>query len=212
MLPPDFQLQLVTDHRFASHADWPEIIEQAVQGGANLVQLRDKQADNQTLIELGLAIQKKLKPYNVPLIINDRVEVAIAINADGVHLGQGDACYRQARERLGANKIIGLTINNFEQAQQADQDCIDYFGVGPVFATATKPDATAPMGLDGLSAICEVLTKPVIAIGGITPEHIKPIQQSGAAGIAVVSAIMNHPSPKYAARAISPTLTTTNTQ
>ncbi len=199
MLPRDYHLQLVTDHRFAAHREWPELIEQAVQGGVNVVQLRDKNASDESLITLGLQLKELLQLYQVPLLVNDRIEVAIAIQADGVHLGQSDYSYIEARKRLGQNKIIGLTINTIKQAQQADQTLVDYFGVGPVFQTSTKPDATQPLGLPGLKLISDELSKPVIAIGGIDFDNVTGLLANGADGVAVVSAICARPNPKKAA-------------
>jgi thiamine-phosphate pyrophosphorylase len=196
-----YSLHLVTDHLIATRDRWPALITQAIEGGVNLVQLRDKKARTRELIDLGLRLKPLLAERGIPLLVNDRVDVALAIEADGVHLGQSDMPYRIARSLLGKNKIIGLSITRMEQAIEAQAYDADYFGVGPIFSTATKPDADLPIGFEGLARIRQLLKKPIIAIGGIQWPHVLDLRRAGADGIATVSAILGADDPKESAQA-----------
>jgi thiamine-phosphate pyrophosphorylase len=196
----DLSVYLITDPALCAARGLVETAVAAVRGGATMVQLRDKAADDDTLIRQGLALKRALAGSGVPLIINDRIEVAAAIGADGIHVGQSDAAVETARQRLGPDAIVGLSIQTVAQAETLDPDSVDYVGVGPVFATVTKPDHAAPLGLDGLAHVCAACALPAVAIGGLTAAHGSAILAAGARGLAVVSAICAATDPEAAAR------------
>ena len=152
------------------------------------LQLREKQLDEDHFLEEAKKLQGLCSEYNVPFIINDNVEIALAINADGVHIGQSDMEMKEAREKLGPDKIIGVSAHTKEEALLAQAQGADYLGVGAVFSTSTKKDASA-ISKERVKAICEAVHIPVIAIGGITADNILTLKGSGICGIAVVSAI-----------------------
>jgi thiamine-phosphate pyrophosphorylase len=177
-----------------------ETVQQAVSGGVTSVQLREKSLSNHELIEIGQRLINLLPP-SVPLVINDRVEVAQALGCH-LHLGQDDAAFNQARKQLKPGQKIGLSVNNFEQALQLKHSEADYFGVGPVYHTPSKPDATNPIGIDGLEAIVETLKhKPCVGIGGLNADNARYVYEKGA-GVAVISAISQAKQPEQAAAAI----------
>lgn len=147
-----------------------------------------------------------LKPQGIPLIINDRVDIMLALNAEGVHLGQSDMPYPEARRLLNGDKIIGLTIETPAQMKQANQWQVEYVGVGPVFPTQTKSDAPQPLGLDGLASLLKLSQHPVIAIGGINAGNIVSVLNTGVQGVAVVSAISHAKEPECASRELKKTL------
>lgn len=193
---PDYSLQLVIGTENCSTRSLTEIVEAAVKGGVTLVQLREKISSTMTrdkIIASAKLLQTLLKPYQVPLIINDHVDIALEINADGVHLGQNDMTPQAAREILGPTKIIGHSISTISEAKIAQKKLhgiADYFGVGPIFTTITKQDAAPALGSTKLKKILALLSKkPVIAIGGITTENIQEILLPDIHGIAVSSAI-----------------------
>lgn len=201
------RLCLVTDRSFLRGASLSDVVAAAVDGGVTLVQLREKTLDIVTFAELGRAI-KELLPPGVPLIINDSVEVAAAVGADGLHVGQGDLPAEAARALLGPNATIGLSITAIEQMRKADVRFADYLGVGPIFASSTKPDAAAPLGLEGLALARTMTALPIVAIGGISAENATQTMAAGANGIAVVSAIMGAADAGAAARALAWNLAT----
>jgi thiamine-phosphate pyrophosphorylase len=195
------RLCLVTDRSFLRDTSLPDVVAAAVDGGVTMVQLREKTLDIVAFAELARAI-KELLPPGVPLIINDHAEVAAAVGADGLHVGQGDLLAEAARALLGPTVAIGLSITSIEQLDKADVRFADYLGVGPIFATPTKPDAAAPMGLDGLAAVRARTTLPIVAIGGISEANAAETIAAGADGIAVVSAIMGAADAGAAARGL----------
>ena len=192
------KLYLVTDRALAGGRDISDIVKEAVEGGATMVQLREKDIDTRDFIELALRLKKVLAPYGVPLIINDRVDVALAADADGVHIGQSDMPYAMARAILGPARIIGLSVENFAQIEEANGLDVDYIGVSPVFATPTKTDTAAPFGLDGLAKAVEMSVHPTVAIGGMNAGTAANVIATGTDGLAVVSAIVCAPSPRKA--------------
>lgn len=199
----DLGVYLVTDPGLCGERGVLETVLAAVQGGATMVQLRDKTASDDQLIALGRALKTALAPKGAALIINDRIEVALAVGADGLHIGQSDGDPGAARARLGQEAIIGLSVETPERACVADPSLVDYLGVGPVFATATKADHAAPLGLEGLRAICAAETRlPKVAIGGLRAEHAEQVIACGAQGLAVVSAICAAQDAAAAAQAI----------
>ena len=194
------RLYLVTDRALAGGREIEDIVRESVEGGATMVQLREKDIDTRDFIELALRLKKVLAPYGVPLIINDRVDVALASDADGVHIGQSDMPYAMARRILGPDKIIGLSVENFTQIEEANSLDVDYIGVSPVFATPTKTDTAAPFGLEGLRRAVEMSVHPTVAIGGMNASTAADVIATGTDGIAVVSAIVCAVSPRKASR------------
>ena len=192
------RLYLVTDRALAGGREIEDIVRESVEGGATMVQLREKDIDTRGFIELALRLKKVLAPYGVPLIINDRVDVALAADADGVHIGQSDMPYAMARRILGPDKIIGLSVENFAQIEEANSLDVDYIGVSPVFATPTKTDTAAPFGLEGLRRAVEMSVHPTVAIGGMNASTAADVISTGTDGIAVVSAIVCAASPRKA--------------
>lgn len=180
-----------------------ETVAAAVRGGVTAVQLRDKQATDADLVDQGRALKAVLAGTGVPLIVNDRVDVALAVGADGVHLGQSDAGVRAARARLGSGAIIGLSVQTPALARAVDPVLVDYVGVGPVFPTGTKPDHSTPLGFDGLALVCAASPVPVVAIGGLRSAHTGAVAAAGTQGMALVSAICAAESPELAAREVA---------
>lgn len=192
------KLYLVTDRTLAGGRDISDIVKEAVEGGATMVQLREKSIDTRDFILLARRLKRTLAPYGVPLIINDRVDVALAADADGVHVGQSDMPYAMARAILGPDKIIGLSVENFAQIEEANGLDVDYIGISPVFATPTKTDTAAPFGLEGLAKAVKMSVHPTVAIGGMNAGTAADVISTGTDGIAVVSAIVCAPSPRRA--------------
>jgi thiamine-phosphate pyrophosphorylase len=195
-------LYLVADRGYPSRLALLDAIAAAVAGGVTLVQLRDKGADARAFVREAIAVRELLKPKGVKLIVNDRIDVARAANADGVHLGQSDLPPSLARKMLGPQAMIGLSVENAAQLDDAECRAADYLGVGPVFATATKSDAAPPIGLDGLKDIVTRTKMPVGAIGGIDAGNAASVMKTGVHGICVVSAILGSADPKGAAEAL----------
>lgn len=193
-------LYLVTDRGLAGERDIVDIVRESVEGGATMVQLREKTLDTGAFVALALRLKEVLKPYGVPLVINDRVDVALACDADGVHIGQSDMPYEMARKLMGPDKIIGLSVENFAQIEQANSLDVDYVGISPVFATPTKTDTAAPFGLDGLRRAVRLSKHPTVAIGGMNSSTVAEVMAAGTDGIAVVSAIVCAESPREASR------------
>lgn len=196
----DLSVYLVTDRSLCLGRDLMAVVAEAVAGGAGVVQLREKTADVRQFTALARALRELLEPLRVPLIINDRVDVALAADAHGVHVGQTDMHPADVRRLIGPDKLLGLSIDHWSQLEEAQGLDVDYLGVGPVFATATKADAGAPLGLDGLKRAVAFSNKPVVAIGGITVENAAEVAACEPAGLAVVSAICSAESPGRAAR------------
>jgi thiamine-phosphate pyrophosphorylase len=196
----DWGLYLVTDRGLARGRSIAFVVEAAVRGGVTAVQLREKSCGARDFVQLGRELKKLLAPLQVPLIVNDRVDIALAIGADGVHLGQQDLDSESARRLLGPDAIIGLSIETIAQARAAAPLDVDYLGVGPVFATATKTDAAPPLGLTGLAQVRAISRHAIVAIGGIGVENVRQVIHSGADGVAVVSAICAADDPERAAR------------
>jgi thiamine-phosphate pyrophosphorylase len=197
---PDWRLYLVTDRDLARGRSIAWVVEAALRGGVTAVQLREKSCPTSDFVQLGRELKKLLAPHQVPLIVNDRVDLALEIGADGVHIGQHDMDPERARRLLGPGAIIGLSIETIEQARAAVSLDVDYLGVGPVFATATKSDAAPPLGLAALAQVCAISRHRVVAIGGIGLENARQAIDSGADGVAVVSAICAAGDPERAAR------------
>ena len=199
MTPDQLRLYLVTDRPLSLGRDIEWIVEEAVKGGATMVQLREKDIDTREFIALARRLQPFLKEAGVPLIINDRVDVALAVDADGVHIGQSDMPYEIARRLLGPDKIIGLSVENMDEVREANLLDVDYIGVSPVYATATKTDTAPPFGIDGLREAVRLSRHPAVAIGGMNARTAADAFATGVDGIAVVSAICSAPEPRKAA-------------
>ncbi|AYD04380.1 thiamine phosphate synthase [Neorhizobium sp. NCHU2750] len=202
MRPFDLSLYLVLNPDLCSPIGMVETTRLAVRGGATLVQLRDKHATTEQMIATGRLLKAVLSGTGVPLIVNDDVEAAIAIGADGVHVGQSDLAAVITRQRVGPDMIVGLSVETEDLARTIDPAIVDYAGVGPVFATATKADHEAPIGFDGLARIVAAAPVPTVAIGGLKTAHVRSVLAAGADGLAVVSAICGTASPEDAARTI----------
>ena len=193
------KLYLVTDRGLSLGRPLEEIVSEAVAGGVTMVQLREKDAATGEFVELGRRLMSLLKPLGVSLIINDRVDVALAVDADGVHIGQSDMTYADARRLLGPDKIIGLSVENFEDLEAANKLDVDYIGISPVYGTPTKTDTAEPFGLEGLRKAVEMSVHPTVAIGGMNVATVGEVIAAGTDGVAVVSAICSAESPRDAA-------------
>jgi len=182
------KLYAVTDRKWLKGSSLEEEVEKAVRAGVTIVQLREKHMEFYELVSLAKKIGAVVHRYNVPLIINDDIEAALASGADGVHIGQEDICASEARQKIGSSMILGVSARSAETALEAERCGADYIGAGAVFSTSTKKDAKV-MSFDELKRICDSVSIPVVAIGGITEENIMELSGSGIAGAAVVSAI-----------------------
>lgn len=195
------RLCLVTDRELAKGRVLVDVVAAAVQGGVTMVQLREKHAPTRAFLEDARALKALLAPLNVPLIINDRADIALAVDADGVHVGQKDMPVEIVRQMVGPGKIIGLSITNHEQIARPDAGQTDYLGLGPLYLQQTKSDAATPLGVEGFRALRAATTKPVVAIGGLKADNSGPVIAAGANGLAVVSGIVSADDPKAAAQA-----------
>lgn len=195
----DLSLYLVTDRDLSMGRSLEEIVEEAVKGGITMLQLREKNTSTADFYKIACSLKDLLKGHNIPLIINDRLDIAIASDADGLHIGQSDMPYSVVREILGKDKIIGLSVETIEQAREANELDVDYIGLSPVFSTNTKTDINTPLELEGIREIASFTKHKTVAIGGINTQNTGDIIKNGADGIAVVSAIISQDSPKIAA-------------
>ncbi|MCI9631501.1 MAG: thiamine phosphate synthase [[Clostridium] cocleatum] len=184
------KLYLVTDRKWLNGRKLTDDLEKAILGGVTTIQLREKNLSNEEFISIAKEVKKVCQKYHIPLIINDNLEVALATNSDGIHIGQNDIPASIVRKQIGPDKILGVSVHNLKEAFQAKIDGADYVGVGAIFSTETKNDATN-VTLDSLKKICDNIDLPVVAIGGINLDNISKLKDINIAGIAVVSAIMN---------------------
>ena len=203
----DYSLYLVTDRDLARGRSTFEIVKAAVDGGVTVVQLREKHCSTREFIEQALAIKNFLKSRKVPLIINDRLDVAQAVKADGVHLGQTDMPLEMAKDILGDSMLIGISAESLDDAIAAEKGGADYLGVSPIYATPTKTDTAAPLGLAGLREIRRAVRLPLVGIGGLNQDNSAEAIRSGADGVAVVSAIVAADDPRAAASALRQVIT-----
>ncbi len=195
----DYSLYLVTDRSLSRGRSTVEIVSAAVRGGVTCVQLREKQCSTREFIQEARSLQPLLQHHRIPLIINDRLDVALAVGADGVHLGQKDMVLADARRLVGEKMIIGISAESVDDAIAAEQGGADYIGISPVFATGTKLDTAPPLGLEGIRLIRRAVKIPLVGIGGINMGNIRDIAGAGADGAAVVSAIASATCPETAA-------------
>jgi len=201
--PEKWRLYVITDEVLSRGRLHVEIAEAAIAGGADVIQLRDKTASTLKLYEAALEIRRLTMNRGVPLIVNDRLDIALAVGADGLHVGQDDLPAPIARRLLGSNKILGVSARSLEEALQAEKDGADYLGVGPVFeARSTKSDAGEPLGLKLIKSVREHCNKPVVAIGGITHSNAFDVIQAGAHCVSVISAVVSAEDITKAARTL----------
>lgn len=197
----DYTLMFVTDERIRDDASFFAILEASLKGGVTIVQLREKKLHTQHFYQRAVIAQQLCARYHVPFLINDRVDIALAVNADGVHIGQTDMPATIARQLLGDDAIIGLSVSNAQQALEANNLAIDYIGLSPIFGTTTKTEhLEPPLGIKGLQQLKTISNHPIVCIGGITTKNAAPILHHGADGLAVVSAIAQAQHPEQAAQ------------
>ena len=193
-------LYLVTDRGLCGDRPLETVVLQAVRGGVACVQLREKDLSTRAFLEETARIKALLSPLNVPLLINDRVDVALAVGADGVHVGQSDMPCEVVRRLLGPAAILGLSVETWQDVERAQDQPVDYLGVSPIFETPTKTDTRCAWGLEGLARIRAYSRHPLVAIGGLNASNLADAVRAGADGIAVVSAVCAAPDPGQAAR------------
>lgn len=191
-------LYAITDRAWLNTKTLPEAVEEAILGGASFIQLREKNLSYEEFLKIALDVKKVTDKYEIPFVINDNVDVAAEADADGAHIGQSDEEIKTAREKLGADKIIGLSASTVEEAVRAEQNGADYIGVGAIFSTSTKLDADT-VSFETLNKICRTVKIPVVAIGGISKDNVLELTGTGIAGISVVSAIFAQDDIKNAA-------------
>ena len=201
-----FKLTLVTNQKKTPVSDYLAFIKTCAEAGITAVQLRDKQLSYQDCLAFGKALKAVLAPFSIPLIINDNIDLAVELDADGIHLGQTDGCLIAARERLGSQKIIGISIDSIENLLTANQLPIDYVGVGAIFPTYNKSNVTTVWGIDGLSKLSSISKHPIIAIGGINESNAEDVMRSGAHGIAVIGAVHDSACPTGTMRSLRSTI------
>jgi thiamine-phosphate pyrophosphorylase len=180
-----------------------DVAEAALKGGATVIQYRDKTASSRTMLTHAIALRELTKKYDALFIVNDRIDVAMAAGADGVHLGQDDIDFASAKQILGNNYIIGISATNFDEAIVAAKSGADYVGAGPIFPTSSKDDAAKPIGIEGLRKIRESLSIPIVAIGGITIDNSGDVVRAGADALAVISAVASADNMTAAAAQLS---------
>jgi len=196
-------LYLVTDRALCGHRTVEEVVLMALRGGATFIQLREKDASTRDFVEEAQRIKAIMSPFRAFLIINDRIDVALAVGADGVHIGQRDMPCDIARRLMGTRAIIGLSVETWEDVERAEAFDVDYLGVSPVFMTPTKTDTKSHWGLEGLSRIRAATRRPLVAIGGINASNAAEVIRAGADSVAVVSAICAADDPYQTAREFS---------
>ena len=196
----NYDLYIITDQRISHGKSHLEVAEDALTGGATVIQFRDKEMKDSEAVVACREIYKLTKKKGVSFIVNDRVEVAKAVDADGVHLGQEDMSFSSARKILGKEKIIGISVETVEQALKAVEGGADYLGVGPIYPTATKLDAGKVLGIARLKEIRESVNIPIVAIGGINENNLEEVLKAGVDGVAVISAVVSAPDITEACR------------
>lgn len=186
----DYSLYLITDRSFLNGRSLASCVEEAIKGGVTLIQVREKDLSSREFFKVAKEVKEVTNKYNVPLIINDRIDIALAIDADGVHLGQSDMPIEIARKILGKDKIIGISAGSISEALEAEKNGADYLGIGTVFFTGTKKDIEKPIGIEGLKDIVNKIEIPSVAIGGINKDNCEEVMKSGVNGISLISAIL----------------------
>ncbi len=196
----DYSLYLVTDRGMLKGANFFHAVREAIRGGVTLLQLREKDVSSSDFYSIAVEMKKLANSYQVPLIINDRLDIALAVDADGLHVGQEDLPLEVARELLGPGKILGYSVSNLIEAEYGEKHGADYLGAGPVYHTGSKETATEPIGIDGIKRIKKSVSIPVVGIGGIGMSNIVKVKESGIDGISVISAILGRDDINAAAR------------
>lgn len=191
-----YDLYLVTDEKMSLERDISYVVEQAVEGGVTMVQLREKELNTREFIKRSLNLKKLLSKYDVPLIINDRVDIALAVEADGVHVGQSDMPYEYVKRLIPKKMMLGLSVETLDQAVEAEKYDLDYLSVSPIFFTPTKTNLYREWGIEGLRKLRSITKHKLIAIGGINSSNVAEVIRAGADGVAVVSAICAAEDPK----------------
>jgi thiamine-phosphate pyrophosphorylase len=199
----DFHLYVITGEQFYQGRDYLEVIEEAIQGGADIVQLREKNKSKRELLKMAKELKKLTAKYNVPFIVNDHLDIALAVDADGIHIGQDDLPLAEARQIMGPDKIIGISTHALEEAIEAEKNGADYIGVGPVFETKSKVDVVDPVGLEYIKEVVSNTSIPFVAIGGIKLHNLDDVLDAGAKRICVISAIVGAEDVKGSASAFS---------
>ena len=205
--PLGFRLYVVTDRQQTAGRPLAEVVAAAARGGLGAVQLREKDLSAGELYDLGVSLQKALDPQGVPLLVNDRIDVALALDAAGVHLAGHSLPTRTARRVLGPDKLLGVSTHGLETARRAADEGADFVVFGPVFATPSKLAYGPPQGLSRLAEVVRGVPVPVIGIGGITPGNLAQVMQTGAHGVAMIRAVLAAPDPCAAARELCGLLT-----
>ncbi|EPY2273571.1 thiamine phosphate synthase [Clostridium sporogenes] len=195
----NYELYLITDRRFLEGRELKKVVEDAILGGVTIVQVREKDVSTREFYNVAKEVKEVTDYYKVPIIINDRLDIAQAIDAHGVHLGQKDMHLNIARRILGKDKIIGISVGNVKEALEAENNGADYLGIGTIFPTGSKKDVDAIIGIDGLSKIKNNISIPSVAIGGINKTNFKDVLNTGIEGISVISAILDEDDIKLAA-------------
>ena len=208
----DYSLYLVTDRTLSLGRSTVEVVRAAIRGGVSCVQLREKGCSTREFMDEARLLKALLVGTGVPLFINDRLDVALAVGADGVHLGQNDLAIADARRLVGNRMIIGISAESVADAVRAEAEGADYIGASPVFTTPTKTDTAPPLGLDGLRAIRRAVQLPLVAIGGIDADNAAQVLRAGADGLAVVSAIVSAPCPRTAAAGLRQRIQSTHNE
>ena len=198
----DYSLYLITDRSFLKGRSLKTVVEKAILGGSSIVQVREKNISTREFYKVASEVKEVTDYYKVPIIINDRIDIAQAIDADGVHLGQDDMHLSIARKILGKNKIIGISAGNLEEALEAQENGADYLGIGAIFFTGTKKDIDIPIGIEGLRDIYSRINIPAVAIGGINESNFREVLSTDVDGISVISAILNKDDIAAAAKAL----------
>jgi thiamine-phosphate pyrophosphorylase len=199
--PGLWRLYVVTDEKVSRGRSHLQVAEAAILGGADVLQLRDKEASSGRLYRVAVQLRKLTRDAKIPFIVNDRLDIALAVDADGVHVGRSDLPASVVRELMGPARILGVSVVTVEEALLAEKDGADYLGIGPVFeARGTKPDAGVPLGLERIAQIRRLCRLPIVAIGGIDAENVRKVREAGADAAAVISAIVASADIALAAR------------
>ncbi|MDH4152504.1 MAG: thiamine phosphate synthase [Nitrospira sp.] len=203
MSPVNFRLLLVTDRHQTCGRPLTELLHQAIVAGVSAIQLRERDVPTGELQSLAQEIHALAAPRAVPLIINDRIDLVLALNVDGVHLRSDSLSVSSARRLLGPDRLIGISTHSVEEVRRANRDGADYIIFGPIFDTPSKRSFGSPLGLDLLAAVCRESTAPIIAIGGITRDRVHDVRRAGAHGVAVISAVLMQDDVGAAVRAFT---------
>ncbi|MCY4305634.1 MAG: thiamine phosphate synthase [Aestuariivita sp.] len=195
------RLYLIIDLNLCGNAGLLETVRQAISGGVTMVQLRHKDGTTDDRVKMAMSLKPILANSGIPLIINDDIEAAVAVNAAGAHVGQNDMLPHEAKRLLGPDRILGLSCETEDHIQLLNLDSVDYIGIGPVFSTDSKSDHAQPIGFDGLAKLINLSPVPTVAIGGLKAIHMNRVFAAGADGVAVISAICGQPDPAASARA-----------